>query len=77
MLKNQVNVKTHPKNFNDKYHDFHCTQNQSVLRWEGFKDSFISADSDHERVGIGGGGGGGGGAQMSRHHQGALVYIAA
>ena len=24
MLKNQVNIKTHPKNFNDKYHDFHC-----------------------------------------------------
>ena len=25
MLKNQANIKTHPKNFNDKYHDFHCT----------------------------------------------------
>ena len=24
MLKNQSNIKTHPKNFNDKYHDFHC-----------------------------------------------------
>ena len=24
MLKNQANIKTHPKNFNDKYHDFHC-----------------------------------------------------
>ena len=24
MLKNQVNIKTHPKNFRDKYHDFHC-----------------------------------------------------
>ena len=24
MLKNQVHIKTHPKNFNDKYHDFHC-----------------------------------------------------
>ena len=27
--------------------------------WEGFKDSSISADSGHERVGIMGGGGGG------------------
>ena len=47
--------------------------------WEGFKDSSISADSGHERVGMmwggGGGGGGGGGAQMSCPHQGALVYI--
>ena len=25
MLKNQTNIKTHPKQFNDKYHDFHCT----------------------------------------------------
>ena len=25
--------------------------------WEGFKDSFISADSGHERVGMMGGGG--------------------
>ena len=25
MLKNQANIKTHPKKFNDKYHDFHCT----------------------------------------------------
>ena len=24
MLKNQANIKTHSKNFNDKYHDFHC-----------------------------------------------------
>ena len=48
--------------------------------WEGFKDSSISADSGHERVGMmweGGGGGGGGWAQMSCPHQGALVYIAA
>ena len=33
--------------------------------WEGFKDSSISADSGHERVGMmgeGGGGGGGGGS---------------
>ena len=52
--------------------------------WEGFKDSSISADSGHERVGmIGGGGGRGGegggrgGAQISCPHQGALVYIAA
>ena len=43
--------------------------------WEGFKDSSISADSGHERVGMMGGGGGGGGAQMSCPHQGALVYI--
>ena len=28
--------------------------------WEGFKDSSISADSGHERVGMMGGGGGGG-----------------
>ena len=26
MLKNQVNIKTHPKKFNDKYHDVHCTR---------------------------------------------------
>ena len=40
--------------------------------WEGFKDSSISADSGHERVGMmGEGRGRGGGA----HHQGALVYI--
>ena len=39
--------------------------------WEGFKDSSISADSGHERVGMMGGGG----AQMSCPHQGALVYI--
>ena len=25
MLKNQANIKTHSKNFNDKYHDFHCS----------------------------------------------------
>ena len=47
--------------------------------WEGFKDSSISADSGHERVGMMGGGGGGGGgggvAQMSCPHLGALVYI--
>ena len=36
--------------------------------WEGFKDSSISADSGHERVGMMGG------AQMSCPHQGALVY---
>ena len=41
--------------------------------WEGFKDSSISADSGHERVGMMGGGGGG--AQMSCPHLGALVYI--
>ena len=41
--------------------------------WEGFKDSSISADGGHERVGMMGGGGGG--AQMSCPHQGALVYI--
>ena len=34
--------------------------------WEGFKDSSISADSGHERVGMMGEG---------AHHQGALVYI--
>ena len=39
--------------------------------WECFKDSSISADSVHERVGMMGGGGGGG-AQMSCPHQGAL-----
>ena len=39
--------------------------------WEGFKDSSISADSGHERVGMMGG------AQMSCPHQGDLVYIAA
>ena len=35
-----------------------------MLHWEGFKDSFTSVDSGHERVGMmwGGGGGGGGGA---------------
>ena len=38
----------------------HCTQIQTVLHWEGFKDSTISADSGHERVGMMGGGGGGG-----------------
>ena len=32
-----------------------------MLHWEGFKDSSISADSGHERVGMMGGGGGGGG----------------
>ena len=36
--------------------------------WEGFKDSTISADSGHERVGIiGGGGGGGGGGGLKCH----------
>ena len=35
----------------------HCTQIQTVLHWEGFKDSSISADSGHERVGMVGGGG--------------------
>ena len=34
----------------------HCTQIQSVLHWEGFKDSSISADSGHDRVGMMGGG---------------------
>ena len=38
--------------------------------WEGFKDSSISADSGHERVGMMGEGRGGG-----AHHQGALAYI--
>ena len=51
----------------------HCTQIQTVLHWEGFKDSSISADSGHKRVGMMGGGG----AQISCPHQGALVYIAA
>ena len=51
----------------------HCTQIQTVLHWEGFKDSSISADSGHERVGMRGGGG----AQISCPYQGALVYIAA
>ena len=55
----------------------HCTQIQTVLHWEGFKDSSISADSGHERFGMMGGGGGGGGDQISCPHQGALVYIAA
>ena len=58
----------------------HCIQIQTVLHWEGFKDSSISANSGHERVemiGGEGGGGGGGGAQISCPHQGALVYIAA
>ena len=50
----------------------HCTQIQTVLHWKGFKDSSISADSGHERVGMMGVG-----AQMSCPHQGALVYIAA
>ena len=30
MLKNQTNIKTHPKNFNDKYHDFHCNSSDFV-----------------------------------------------
>ena len=35
--------------------------------WQGFKDSSISADSGHERVGMmGEGGGGGGGSSPSR-----------
>ena len=34
----------------------HCTQIQTVLHWEGFKDSSISADSGHERVRMMGGG---------------------
>ena len=47
----------------------HCTQIQTVLHWEGFKDSSISADSGHERVGmmVGGGGGGGGGGGLKYH----------
>ena len=52
------------------------SQIHTVLHWEGFKDSSISADSGHERVGLMGGGGGGG-AQISCPHQCALVYIAA
>ena len=47
------------------YHSLYTYSN-----WEGFKDSSISADSGHERVGMMGGG-----AQMSCPHQGALVYI--
>ena len=31
MLKNQANNKTHPKIFNDKYHDFHCNVCVCVL----------------------------------------------
>ena len=46
-------------------HTIHCTQIQSVLHWEGFKDSSISPDNDHERFGMMGGGGGGGSNLMS------------
>ena len=31
MLKNQANIKTHPKNLNDKYHDFHCRVLKTLL----------------------------------------------
>ena len=38
--------------------------------WQGFKDSSISADSGHERVGMMGEGGGGGGLTIK-----VLLYI--
>ena len=60
-----------------RYH-YTCPIDHSLYsNWEGFKDSSISADSGHERVGmmcvcvcVWGGG-----AQMLCPHQGALVYI--
>ena len=46
-----------------------------MLHWEGFKDSSISADSGHERVGMmGGGGGGGGGLKSHVPVNGSLSY---
>ena len=43
--------------------------------WEGFKDSSISADSGHERVGMmGGGGGGGGGSNVMFSSRCSYIY---
>ena len=56
--------------------DYTCPIYHSLYsNWEGFKDSSISADSGHERVGIIGGGGGGGGGLKCHVPIKVLLYI--